>query len=100
MPIVREEKTDNYTVMCNYHLRDTKLSMKARGLLSVVLSLPDDWDFSLAGLAVISKEGKDSLRTALKELEDNGYLVRVRKRNRGLIADMEYTFFEKPKQGH
>ena len=98
MPIIREDKINNYTVMSNHHLRDMKLSMKARGLLSTILSLPDDWEFSLAGLNKITKESKDAVRSALQELEDHGYLVRERLRINGRMDKMVYTFYENPIQ--
>ena len=75
MAIFKIEKNKNYTVMSNYHLRDKNLSYKAKGLLSFMLSLPEDWDYSLAGLCAISKESKDGIRTILKELQEYHYLV-------------------------
>ena len=96
MPIVREKKDGYFTVMNNYHLRDQNLSLKAKGLLSMVLSLPDDWEFSLAGLTAICKEGKDSISNTLFELERRGYLVRERARNEhGWIRGVVYTFYER-----
>ena len=68
MGVFRVEKNANYTVMSNYHLRDKSLSLKAKGLLSQMLSLPEDWDYTLSGLASINKEGKDAIRSAVKEL--------------------------------
>lgn len=83
--------------MSNYHLRDKKLSNKARGLLSTVLSLPEDWDYSTRGLAAICKDGVDGIAAQLKELERCGYLSRCRIRSpNGQILDTEYTFYEKP----
>ena len=75
MAVFRIEKTNNYTTMSNYHLRDRNISHKARGLLSFMLSLPDDWDYSLSGLVSISKESKSALRSALNELKEYGYLI-------------------------
>lgn len=75
MAVFKIEKNKNYTVMSNYHLQDRNLSYKAKGLLSFMLSLPDDWDYSLKGLCKISKENETSIKTGLKELKDYGYLV-------------------------
>lgn len=83
--------------MANYHLRDENLSLKARGLLSMILSLPDDWDYSLAGLVKISKDGLTAVRAALHELEDNGYIHRERQRGpHGRLAGSIYTVYEYP----
>ena len=76
MAVFRVEKNHNYTVMSNYHLRDTGLTLKAIGLLSKMLSLTDEWDYTTRGLAAICKEGVDAIGAALKELEVRGYLVR------------------------
>ena len=76
MAVFRVERTQNYTVMSNYHLRDRRLSLKAKGLLSLMLSLPEDWDYTLSGLARISLEGKDAIRAAVVELEQAGYVQR------------------------
>ena len=76
MAVFRVEKNHNYTVMSNYHLRDTRLTLKAIGLLSKMLSLTDEWDYTTRGLAAICKEGVDAIGAALKELESHGYLVR------------------------
>ena len=97
MSVFRVEKNKNYTVMANYHLRDENLSLKARGLLSMILSLPDDWDYSLAGLVKISKDGLTAVRAALHELEDNGYIHRERQRGpHGRLAGSIYTVYEYP----
>jgi hypothetical protein len=97
MAVMRVEKNSNYTIMANYHLRDTRLSLKAKGLLSVMLSLPPEWDFTLAGLARISKEGISAIRAAVVELEETGYVVRVRVRNEaGQLTETEYTIYEFP----
>ncbi len=97
MSVFRVEKNKNYTVMANYHLRDKNLSLKARGLLSMILSLPDDWDYSLAGLVKISKDGLTAVRAALHELEDNGYVHRERQRDsRGRLGGSIYTVYEYP----
>ena len=97
MAVMRVEKNGNYTVMSNYHLRDPRLSLKAKGLLSVMLSLPVEWDFTLAGLACISKEGIDAIRAAVNELVKAGYIIRSKVRNAaGQLVDMEYTIYELP----
>ena len=97
MAVMRVEKNNNYTVMSNYHLRDQRLSLKAKGLLSVMLSLPEEWDFTLAGLACISKEGLAAIRAAILELEETGYVIRARVRNKaGQLTDTEYTIYEFP----
>ena len=97
MSVFRIEKNRNYTVMANYHLRDDRLSLKARGLLSMILSLPEDWDYSLAGLVSITKDGLTAVRGALHELEDNGYIHRERQREpNGRLAGAIYTVYECP----
>ena len=101
MAVFRVEKNRNYTTMANYHLRDMNLSLKAIGLLSKMLSLCDEWDYTTRGLASICKEGVDSIGSTLKELEVNGYLVRNRLRDKkGRIADTEYIIYEKPHTLH
>jgi hypothetical protein len=82
--------------MANYHFRDKSLSWKAKGILSTMLSLPDDWDYSLAGLATLSNDGMSATRAAIKELEKYGYLQRKPIRKDGKIADWEYLIYEKP----
>lgn len=97
MAVFRVEKTKDFTIMCNHHLRNTELSLKAKGLLSLMLSLPEDWDYTTKGLAHICKDGVDSITTALKELERYGYLTRQRLRyENGQLGDIEYTIHEKP----
>ena len=81
MAAFRVEKNHNYTVMANYHLKDNRLSLKAKGLMSVMLSLPDDWDYTLRGLACICKEGVDAIREAIREMERAGFILRTRERN-------------------
>ena len=99
MAIMRVEKTANYTVMANYHLRDNRLSLKAKGLLSVMLALPPEWDFTLRGLSSISKEGISAIRAAITELEESGYVIRARVRNKaGQLTDTEYTIYELPQE--
>ena len=97
MAVIRVEKTKNYTAMSNYHLRDKNLSLKAKGLLSVCLSLTDDWEYSVNGLAAISKEGRTAILNTLKELEDAGYVRREQPhRPDGTMGKVEYTIFEMP----
>ena len=97
MAVCRVEKDKNYTTMSNFHLRDPNLSNKARGLLSTMLSLPETWDYTTRGLAMICKDGVDGITAQLKELEEYGYLVRHRLRDRhGRIVDMEYIIYERP----
>lgn len=92
--IMRTEKNKNYTVMGNYHLRDKELSLKAKGLLSIMLSLPDGWNFSTQGLTTLSSDGETAIRSALKELEQKGYLKRNKVRVNGKITDWEYVVYE------
>jgi len=97
MAIFRVEKTMNYTVMSNHHLKNIRISLRAKGLLSIMLSLPENWDYTLKGLARISLEGVDAIRMAIKELEAEGYIVRSRVRNeKGQLTDAEYVIYEKP----
>lgn len=97
MAVFRIEKTKDYTVMSNHHLRNTELSLKAKGLLSMMLSLPEEWNYTTRGLATICKEGTESIGTALKELERTGYIVRNRLRDsKGKIMDVEYVIYETP----
>ena len=97
MPIFRVEKNNGYTVMSNHHLRNKELSLKAKGLLSQMLSLPDDWDYTLKGLAFINKEQIDAIREAVKELETAGYIVRSRERDeKGRLRGADYVIYETP----
>jgi hypothetical protein len=97
--IFRIEKNKNFTIMSNKHLKDRRLSYKSKGLLSVILSLPPEWDFTITGLAVIAADGKDSVRTAINELEKNGYLVRSQLRDEnGRMTVNEYLVYEDPAQ--
>ena len=97
MAVFRIEKNHGYTVMSNHHLRNKELSLKAKGLLSQMLSLPDDWDYTLAGLSHINKESIDAIRTAIWELERAGYIIRQQGRDaKGKMTAIEYTIFEKP----
>lgn len=99
MAVFRVEKKKDYTVMSNWHLRDKDLSLKAKGMLSLMLSLPEDWDYTLAGLAYVCKDGIASIRTTILELEESGYLSRRRLRNeKGYLGDTEYTIHEKPQK--
>lgn len=98
MAVFRIEKTRDYTVMSNYHLRDMSLSLKAKGLLSLMLSLPENWDYTMKGLARICKDGIDSISGGIRELEAHGYLVRARVRGaNGQLGSIEYTILEQPK---
>ena len=98
MAVIRVEKNKNYTVMSNVHLRDKALSLKAKGLLSLILSLPDDWQYNVKGLAAISKEGRSGITSALQELEAAGYLERRQLRGEhGKLAQVEYVVFEAPR---
>ena len=95
MTVFRVQKNSNYTVMSNEHLRNPGLSLKAKGLLSQMLSLPEDWDYSLEGLSRINKEGIDAIRTAIRELERFGYLERHRVRDElGKLTGTEYIVHE------
>ncbi len=99
MAVFRVERTRDYTVMCNCHLRDQNLSLKAKGLLSIMLSLPDDWNYTTKGLAAICKEGVNAIGSGLKELEEAGYIVRRQIHGyHGRITDMEYTIYEQPQK--
>ena len=99
MAVFRVERTKGFTVMSNYHLNDKTISLKAKGLLSQMLSLPDSWDFTLRGLASINKESLDAIRTAVLELEKHGYITRRQLRNSsGKLAKIEYTIYEQPQQ--
>jgi hypothetical protein len=97
MAVFRIEKTQNYTVMSNHHLRNVGLSLKAKGLLSQMLSLPENWDYTLAGLAAINRESIDAIRTAVWELEGAGYIERRQGRDaKGKMVPIEYIIFEQP----
>ena len=97
MAVFRIERTRDYTVMSNHHLRNEKLSLKAKGLLSMMLSLPENWNYTTRGLAAICKEGVDAIGGALRELETAGYIVRHQLRDRqGRISDTEYVIYEQP----
>ena len=100
MSVFRVEKNKGYTVMSNHHLRNHTLSLKAKGLLSQMLSLPDDWDYTLQGLAQINKESIDAIREAVRELERAGYIKRSRERDeRGCLRGTVYTIYEQPHAG-
>lgn len=99
MAVFRVEKNDNYTVMSNFHLRDEQLSLKAKGLLSLMLSLPEEWDYTLAGLAKINKEGVDAIRSAVTELEQAGYVRReTARKDTGAFSGNRYVIYESPAQ--
>jgi len=100
MAVFRVEKNQNYTVMSNHHLRNSTLSLKAKGLLSQILSLPPDWDYTLKGLSHINRESVDAIRTAVNELEQAGYVTRLRERKEnGQLGGAEYIIHEQPPQG-
>ena len=97
MPVFRVERNTGYTVMSNHHLRNKELTLKAKGLLSQMLSLPKDWDYTLAGLSYINKESVDAIRTAVWELEKAGYIIRRQGRDdKGKMAAIEYIIYEQP----
>ena len=97
MAVFRVERTQNYTIMSNYHLRDKSISLKAKGLLSQMLSLPEDWDYTLTGLAKINQEGKDAIRAAVVELERAGYIYRCQTVDQaGKFSSNEYIIRERP----
>lgn len=99
MSKIRVHKTGNFTVMSNYHFKERKMSLKAKGLLSLMLSLPDDWNYSVSGLVTLSKDGKDGVMTALAELEKFGYLERERVVNeKGQFSGIEYNIYEQPQK--
>ena len=98
MAVFRIEKTRDYTVMSNHHLRNTNLSLKAKGLLSLMLSLPEGWDYTTKGLARICKDGVDSICAGVRELEEQGYVIRERIRGaNGQLGSIEYTILEQPR---
>ena len=97
MPVFRVERTHDYTVMSNFHLKDKRLSLKAKGLLSQMLSLPDDWDYTLSGLCFINRESKDAIRSAINELERAGYIRRRQTTDAtGKFGANEYSIYERP----
>ena len=97
MAVFRVEKTKGYTVMSNHHLRNPSLTLKAKGLLSQMLSLPEEWDYTLKGLSSINREGIDAIREAVRELERAGYVTRARARNEnGQLAGTDYVIHELP----
>lgn len=99
MSVIRIHKTNNFTVMSNFHFKERKMSLKAKGLLSLMLSLPDDWNYSVSGLVKLSKDGKDGVMSALQELEKFGYLSRKQLFNeKGQFNGIEYNIFEQPQQ--
>ena len=99
MAIVRIPKVNNYTIMSNHHLTDPNLSLKAKGLMSYMLSRPDNWDFTIEGLARQNMEGADAIARIIRELEGRGYVIRSRTRNKaGKFTDMEYRILECPRE--
>lgn len=97
MAVYRVEKTDNFTMLSNYLFKDYALSWKAKGMLSNMLSLPEDWDYSAKGLSKLTSDGIESTRSGLKELEEHGYLARRPIKKNGKIVDWEYDIFEVPR---
>lgn len=94
---IRVHKNGEFIVMSNYHLQDNEMTLKAKGLLSTMLSLPPKWDYSVAGLQTLSKDGRDSITSALLELEKHGYLVRERVTDqKGRFAGYDYHIYERP----
>lgn len=97
---IRVHKNGEYTTMSNYHLKDKGMTLKAKGILSIMLSLPPEWDYSVAGLRILSKDGKDSTTTALVELENLGYLIRTKVIDeKGRFQGYHYDIYEKPQTG-
>ena len=97
MAVFRVERNTGYTVMSNHHLRNKALTLKAKGLLSQMLSLPEDWDYTLAGLSHINREKIDAIREAVKELEKAGYIIRSRERDeKGRLRGADYIIYEQP----
>ena len=97
MSVFRVHKTENYSIIANYHFKEKEMSLKSKGLLSLMLSLPDTWNYSISGLTKLSKDGKDSVMSALAELEDFGYLKRTRLTNsKGQFSGVQYDIFEQP----
>ena len=97
MAVFRVERNTGYTVMSNHHLRNKELSLKAKGLLSQMLSLPEDWDYTLAGLSYINREKIDAIREAVRELERAGYIKRSRERDsKGRLRGADYVIYEQP----
>lgn len=100
MAVFRVHKNKDYTVMSNNHLRDKELTLKAKGLMSLMLSLPDDWDYSINGLVTLGKDGRDSVMSTLSELEGRGYLQRTKVLNsKGQFGGYDYDIYEKPWSG-
>lgn len=97
MSVFRVHKTKNFSIISNLHFKEKEMSLKAKGLLSLMLSLPDDWNYSVAGLVKLSKDGKDSVMSALGELENFGYLERIRTiDSKGRFSGIEYNIYETP----
>ena len=100
MPVIRVNKTKDYTIMANYHFRDKNLSLKAKGLLSIMLSLPDGWGYSVEGLVKLSSDGRESIMATLKELEKFKYLKRSQSRDKsGKLGEAIYDIYEQPWSG-
>jgi len=95
--VIKMPKKKDFTIMPNHHFRDKRLSFKAKGLMSLMLSLPSDWDYTIAGLVTLAKDGRDSVNQGIKELEECGYLTRTQSTAaNGKFSAMEYTLHEKP----
>lgn len=94
--LCKVKKTKNFTVMSNHHLRNMNLSLKARGLLSQMLSLPDNWDYTIRGLSKINKDGEDSIKSAIQELVKEGYVIRKQEKENGKFGKMIYVIYEEP----
>ena len=93
--VIRANKKENFTVMNNFHLQDKQLSLKAKGLLSLILSLSDEWDYTISGLVCICKESKDAVNSAIKELKNRGYL-KIEKTHKNGRFEYVYTIYEIP----
>jgi len=98
--VFRTQKNKNYTTMSNYHLRDNELSLKAKGLLSQILSLPDEWTYTIAGLVKINKESEGAIKSILKELKDFGYLEIIKERTDKGTYEYVYNIYEEPYINH
>lgn len=96
MAIFRIEKNKNYTIMSNYHLKEKEMSLKAKGLLSLMLSLPNNWDYTIEGLVAICKENETAVKSTLKELKCFGYLEILKVQNKKGQFEYEYNIYEKP----
>ena len=97
MSVFRVDKRRDFTVIANHVFKDHTLSAKAKGILVEMLSLPENWDYTLKGLAILFSDGIDSIRQGIRELEEHGYVVRERRRDaKGRLGGMEYVIYETP----